>query len=154
MTLWKTPILRLRILMIIGFATIMTVFAEFLYFTIWGLWLFPDGDLISKAVWTFTCGIAMGFTIGASTLLLVEGNLIHHKAIISAAAIMSLVGIGCAILCSQIDQHFNYFGGREHSGLFLLSGIIPAIIGGVLYGWALYSSRLFDALFDQKTVDR
>lgn len=141
MTYWETPIPKIRILLIFGVATVMTVLAEFFYFTVWGLWFFPDGNLVSKATWTLICGVAMGITIGAGTLLLVEGNSVERRAILLASTIMSVVGIGCAILCSQIDQHFNYFGGREHPLMFILSGTVPALAGGILYGWLLYSSQ-------------
>lgn len=146
MEYWETSIPRLRIFIIFGLAIIMTVVAELIYFTVWGLWLFPSGNLASKATWTIVCGLAMGLTIGASTLLFVEGNFLNQKAMLSATIIMSAVGILCAILCSQIDQHFNYFGGREYPLMFVLSGTLPAIAGGILYGWMLYSVRFLSWL--------
>ena len=154
MTHWETPIVKLRILLIVGVAVTMTLAAELIYFTVWGLWLFPEGNLISKITWTMTCGVAMGAVIALATLILVEGNLQDAKAILAAAGIVALVGTFCAILYSQIDHSFNYFGGKTHTLMFILSGVIPAIVGGILYGWVLYSSRFFDSLTDPQIADR
>ena len=51
---------------------------------------------------------------------------------------MAAVGSYCAWLCSRIDIRFGYFGGAENSALFILSGVIPAVFGGLLYGWLVY----------------
>ena len=53
-------------------AVTLTTAAEIVYFTVWGLYLFPEGNVAGKLVWTLTCGIAMGLVIGALTYLCVE----------------------------------------------------------------------------------
>lgn len=151
---WETPIVKLRLLLVVGVAVSMTLAAELFLLTVWGLWMFPGGNLFSKFVWAIVCGIAMGALISLAILIFVEGVFQEIKAIIAAAGIVTLIGSLCAILCSQIDLRFNYFGGESHTLMFILSGIIPAIFGGFLYGWLLYSSRIFDAHFDRQLTDR
>lgn len=148
----KTPIEKLRVLLVIGVAVSMTLVAELFYLTVWGLWLFPEGNLVSKIVWTTVCGIAMGAVIASLTLVFIEGVLQETKAIIGAAGIVVLVGTLCAVLCSQIDRSFNFFGGQSHSILFILSGVVPAVFGGLLYGWLLYSSRFYKSHFNQQPM--
>lgn len=127
-----------RTTLVLGTAIALTSLAEIFYFFVWGMFLFPGGSLVDKAVWTATCGIAMGAVIGAATLLIVEGRTSGLTAIVAGAAIMATVGSYCGWLCSQIDVKFNYFGGPDNGTLFILASVIPAIGGGLLYGWWLY----------------
>lgn len=126
-----------RTTLILGTAIALTSLAEIVYFFVWGMMFFPEGSLAGKAVWTATCGIAMGAVIGSATLLLVEGRALK-AAVLWAATIVTFVGSYCAWLCSRIDTRFDYFGGAENTTLFVLSGVIPAIAGGLFYGWWLY----------------
>ncbi|MEH6647829.1 hypothetical protein [Sulfitobacter sp.] len=127
-----------RTTLVLGTAIALTSLAEVVYLLLWGMVLFPGGSLAGKAVWTATCGIVMGAVIGATTLLLVEGRISGAAAMIGAATIMAAVGSYCAWLCSRIDAKFDYFGGPENGALFILSGVIPAIVGGLIYGWWIY----------------
>ncbi|AML53384.1 hypothetical protein [Falsihalocynthiibacter arcticus] len=127
-----------RIIYIFATAFALIGMAEIFYFFFWGDYLFPGVSLAAKAVWVASCGIAMGAVIGAVTLLLVEGRTSGRAAILAGAAIVTTVGSYCAWLCSRVDAKFEYFGGPENGTLFILSGVIPAIAGGLLYGWWLY----------------
>ena len=131
-------IARTRVLIILATATDMTILAEMFYLVVWGVLLFPGGSLMAKIVWTAVCGIAMGAVIGSATLAFVEGHRTGATAWLAAASIMAAVGSACAVLCGQIDRTFDYFGGPENWRLFIWSGIIPAILGGPVYGWLLY----------------
>jgi hypothetical protein len=131
-----------RIGAVFGLSVGMTTLAESGYFLIWGILLFPEGNLAGKAVWTASCGIAMGSVIGGAILLFVEGRLRRAGAVAVTTAIVLAVGSYCAWLCSRLDSRFGYFGGPEHGTLFLLAGIVPALIGGLLLGWLLYGQRL------------
>ncbi len=124
-----------RPLLIIGSAIVMTTAAEVFYLVVWGMVLFPAGDWVGKVVWTLTCGLAMGAVIGALTLLWVEPRYAGRSALLRAAFVVVVIGSYCAWLCSQIDIRFGYFGGAERTSLFILSGIIPAVVGGLFYGW-------------------
>ena len=121
------------------FATAMTLIAEAIYFVVWGLILFPGGSVMGKLLWTATCGVAMGAVVGATTMILVDETFGAFASISLAALTMAVVGSFCAFLCSRIDARFDYFGGPENSSFFVASGIIPAILGGILYGWLLYA---------------
>ena len=119
-------------------AVTLTTAAEIVYFTVWGLYLFPEGNVAGKLVWTMTCGLAMGLVIGALTYLWVEERFQGGEAVWGAALVMAAVGSYCAWLCSKVDAHLGFFGGDENATLFILSGVIPAILGGLLYGWLVY----------------
>lgn len=119
----------------------LTAAAEAFYLIVWGVLLFPNGSILGKIVWTTTCGLAMGAVIASITLLLVENRLRGKLVITAAASIMIAVGIICAVICSNIDAKFEYFGGSEHQTLFIWSGVGPALIGGPLYGWLIYRQR-------------
>lgn len=127
-----------RIIYIFATAFALIGVAEIFYFFFWGVYLFPGGSLAAKVVWAASCGIAMVSVIGAATLLLVEGRTSGRAATLAGAAIVTTVGSYCAWLCSRVDAKFEYFGGPENGTIFILSGVIPAIAGGLLYGWWLY----------------
>lgn len=133
----KKTIEKSRLNYVLGLAIAMTTAVEFIYFVVWGIFLFPEGNLTSKLVWTSASGLGMGAVIGAGVLILVEGRSSESLAFWGAALIMAAVGIACAFLCGQIDMTFNYFGGRDEPLSFLLSGVGPAIIGGLVFGWLL-----------------
>ncbi|SFU72124.1 hypothetical protein SAMN04488527_11277 [Aliiroseovarius crassostreae] len=119
-------------------AVTLTTTAGIVYFMVWGLYLFPEGHVVGKLVWLLTCGIAMGLVIGALTYLWVEERFHGGKAILGAALVMASVGSYCTWICSKIDAQLGYFGSVENMTLFILSGVIPAVIGGLLYGWLIY----------------
>ncbi len=119
-------------------ATAMTLAAEAVYLVVWGLFLFPEGSFFGKLLWTLTCGLVMGIVIGVTTILLLAIQKHFITRFLSAALSMSLLGSYCAFLCGKIDMNYNYFGGSENPELFLMSGVIPSVFGGLLYGWILY----------------
>lgn len=124
-----------RPLLIVGSAIALTTAAEIFYLVVWGMVLFPAGSWAGKVVWTLTCGLAMGAVIGTLTLLWVEPRYTGQSALLRAALVVVVIGSYCAWLCSRIDIRFGYFGGAEESSLFILSGVIPAVPGGLFYGW-------------------
>ena len=132
------PLTHSRATFVLGLAILMTAASEIFYLIVWGTWLFPEGSWLGKLVWTLTCGIAMGAVMGAVTLLLAEPRRGQPAAFWIAAASVAVVGSYCAWLCSRIDAQFDYFGGSEHSIHFITSGVLPALAGGVLFGWLLY----------------
>ncbi|MBT3490886.1 MAG: hypothetical protein HOA08_09520 [Rhodospirillaceae bacterium] len=119
-------------------ATLLILLLEASYFVVWGLLLYPDGSLFGKLVWVLTCSIGMGAVIGVATQILVSKSAGARTGIMIAATVMAVVGIFCTLVCSRIDVHFNYFGGADNARLFVLSGIVPAIFGGLIYGRLLY----------------
>ncbi|MDA7429203.1 hypothetical protein [Primorskyibacter aestuariivivens] len=127
-----------RVAYVLGLAILMTTAAEIIYLVVWGMWLFPMGSWLGKTVWTLTCGLAMGAVMGAFTLMVAEPRRGTATAFWVAALTVALVGAYCAWLCSRVDARFEYFGGAENSLLFVASGVVPAIFGGLLYGWLIY----------------
>ncbi|TMV09999.1 hypothetical protein FGK63_02740 [Ruegeria sediminis] len=133
-----TALSSTRVFTVLGTAVLLTTLVELFYLGAWGMLLFPQDSLVGKAVWTLTCGLAMGAVIGAGTLVWVEPRLRGNAALWRAALIVAVVGSYCAWLCSQIDIRIGYFGGPENNGLFIAAGVIPALVGGPLYGWLQY----------------
>lgn len=121
----------------LGFAIAMTTIAEAVYFLIWGVLLFPAGNFVDKLLWTATCAIAMGVIIASIVILAAPTQ--RRGAFVIAAMSMAIVGVTCTLLCSWIDTRFNYFGGVEAAELFVFAGVIPAVIGGLLFGWLITS---------------
>lgn len=121
----------------ITLALAMILLAEALFVSIWGTMLVPAGDAAGKIIWAATCGVAMAAVIGSITSWLAPDP--SRAGFFVAATTMALVGSYCAFVCSWIDDKFGYFGGAEYSTMFITSGVIAAIFGGVVYGWALNS---------------
>ncbi len=123
----------------IAVAIVFTLVGEVLIFLIWGIGIFPKGTLWRKLVWTITCGVAMGATIGALVNLFVTGRLRTRTAAVTAAAIYFSVLAFCIGLCFEIALSVNYFGAREAPVLFIPGGLIPALVTSFGYSWLLYS---------------
>lgn len=119
-------------------ATGLISIAEVVYVAFFGMILFPGGSLTGKIIWALTCGIAMGAVVGVATVFLTSDGSTRHARMVIAAGVMTVVGSYCSWLCSRIDARFDYFGGPENTGLFIASGLIPAVLGGFLYGWLIY----------------
>ena len=132
---WTLPV---RTTLVVAIA--MTSLAEAIYFVIWGVVLFPAGDLLGKLVWTVTCGIAMGAVIAGIVILTAPARKAH--AFETGVVSMISVGVACAVLCSRIDARFDYFGGPEETTLFVFAGALPAMVGGLLFGWMITSGAV------------
>ena len=133
-----TAVSQNRLFWILSVAVALTTAAEVFYLVVWGMWLFPAGNWAAKTVWTLTCGIAMGSVIGVATILWAEPLRGHRAALWRAVAVVIVVGSYCGWLCSTIDARLEYFGGAENAVLFIAASVIPAIIGGGLFGWLVY----------------
>ena len=83
----------------------------------------------------------MGATIGAIVIALELNSLDDVTGIFATTVVFSLVGTVCAFICSELAKRLDYFGGQEFTSLFLLSGAIPAFIGGWIYGWLLITDK-------------
>ena len=120
-----------------------SVFAEFLLFLIFGIFLYPAGNLLNKFLWTVVfCGVGMGSVVGAMLNLFVVDRLEGMKAVLATTALSAIIlGIACDLLCLSLDQHFQYFGGTENAGLFLGGGMLMAALGGAILGSLLFTSK-------------
>lgn len=122
-----------RLLRPVYAATAMTLIAEAVYFVVWGLILFPGGSVTGKVLWTATRSVATGAVVGTTTIILVDKS--NGTAMSMALAALAMIAVGSfyAFLCNRND----YSGGPEKSTLFIASEIVPAVLGGFLYGWRL-----------------
>ncbi len=129
----------------------LATFGELMIFLIFGVLLYPEGNLMSKFLWTVLfCGVGMGSALGTIIDLAVVGRLNGKAAIIACTVIsIAILGFGCNFLCFNLDQHFHYFGGQDSPRLFIINGIVMSAIGGALGGWLLFTdsgSRILDKL--------
>ena len=128
-----------------------TILGELFLLLVFGVWLFPTGSLLSKTFWTIAfCGTGMGLVAGATIGVLVVPRYNGLKAIAATVGIfVCILGIGRNLLCFSIDRHLNHFGAIEQPLLWLSSGILLSIIGGVVAGAFLFTDwgcRLLDGL--------
>jgi len=117
------------------------VVGEFLLLVIYGIILFPDGNMIYKVLWTLGfCGIGMGATLGTSINLFIIGRYSGLKAILLTILLAFLImGIACDLLCLNLDLHFNYFGAQTNPLLFSAGGMLGSLIAGAGIGGLLFS---------------
>jgi hypothetical protein len=120
-----------------------SVVGEFLLLVIYGIILFPDGNMMYKVLWTLGfCGVGMGATLGAGINLFIVGRYSGTKAILLTILLAFLImGIACDLLCLNLDLHFNYFGARASPLLFSAGGVIGSLIGGAGIGASLFSEK-------------
>ncbi|MCB2092109.1 MAG: hypothetical protein KDF58_11715 [Alphaproteobacteria bacterium] len=123
------------------FAILFSVLGEAVIFLVWGVILYPEGSILHKFLWTIVfCGLGMGSAGGAFISLYVVGRFTGIKALVACGLISGvLLGLFCNYLCFNLDMHFNYFGGASTPGLFIWSGIIMAVAGGMLVGWLCFT---------------
>lgn len=122
---------------------LFSVLGEVVIFLIWGLWLYPEGDILQKFLWSIVfCGVGMGATVGVVVSWWVEGKFWGKPAIVACGLISFVIlGLFCNFLCSQFDMHFNYFGSALTPNLFIINGMVMSIFGGALLGWLNFSYR-------------
>jgi len=121
----------------------LAVVGEFLLFVIYGLILFPEGNLIYKVLWALGfCGIGMGATLGAGINLFIIGRYSGLSAILLTTLLSFLIlGVACDLLCLNLDLHFNYFGAQTSPLLFSAGGLLGSLLGGSGIGGLLFSEK-------------
>lgn len=82
-------------------ALILTITSEAFLLIYYGIIMFHEGNLLYEFLWTIIfCGIGMGATLGALTVVLVAVKYTGLKAIISTTVLSTmLLGIGCNVMC-------------------------------------------------------
>jgi hypothetical protein len=122
---------------------LFTVVGEFLLLVIYGIILFPDGNMIYKVLWTLVfCGIGMWATLGTSINLFIIGRYAGLKAILVTILLSFLImGVACDLLCLNLDLHFNYFGAQINPLLFSTGGMLGSLIAGAGIGGLLFSTN-------------
>jgi hypothetical protein len=119
------------------------IFGELLLFILYGIVLFPQGNLLYKFLWTVVfCGIGMGATVGAFVNLFIIDKYSGIKAIIFTILLsLATLGVLCNLLCLQLDLHFHYFGAETNPILFLIGSIPGSIVAGVVIALLLFSRK-------------
>ena len=109
----------------------------------YGIILFPEGNLILKALWTLVfCGIGMGATLGAFINILIVDRFHGMKAIFYTSALSIIIlGIACNLLCLNLDGYFHYFGGSSNPYLFSFGSVFGSVIGGSILGMILFTEK-------------
>jgi len=90
-------------------------------------------------MWTAICGIAMGSVVGALALLFTDVQSRGFWPGLVISVIFFAVTGACTFICVAIDANFDFFGGAQNPTQFILSGLVPALIGAGLYAWLLSS---------------
>lgn len=120
----------------------ISIVFELFIFILFGLILYPNGSVFNKLIWTiFYCGIGMGCVVGAWIDILVVDRFSGIKAVLATMTIAVLFLSACDALCLALDHKFRYFGGHDNPILFFVSGIIMSIIGGLIGGVLLFTSK-------------
>lgn len=124
-------------------ATVFTSAGELLIFVVFGLLLYPGGNLLLKLLWTLGfCGIGMGVAIGLIAKHWIEGRFKAGAAVAMTALLAGVVlGIGCNALCFVIDRHADFFGAHENPVMWLSSGFVMALAGGAAIGALLFTAK-------------
>jgi hypothetical protein len=119
------------------------IFGEFLLFIIYGILLFPQGNLLYKFLWTVVfCGIGMGATVGAFVNLFIIDRYIGIKAIIFTILLtLATLGIICSLLCLRLDLHFHYFGAETNPILFSIGSKAGSVVAGLIIALLLFSEK-------------
>lgn len=122
----------------------VSVFAEFVLLVVYGIILFPAGNLLHKALWTLVyCGLGMGATVGTFINLFVTGRYTGVRAVILTSVIaLVLLGFLCDGLCFRLDLRFDYLGAPHLSPvLFHLNSWIGSLAGGAFVGYVSFGRR-------------
>lgn len=133
--------LRRRYLRPLRLAILFSVLGESTIFVVWGLLLYPEGNVPKKFLWTIVfCGLGMGGALGSLVALLVVDRLSGWRAVAATVSLSTpVLGVGCNLLCLELDQHFLYFGGAENSPLFIWDGVVMSAVGGAALGWLCFT---------------
>lgn len=127
----------------IKLALIFSILGEAFIFIVWGVVLFPEGNIINKFFWTIVfCGVGMGGALGSAVAMFVVNRAKGVSAIIQTIFLsLIMLGIACNYLCLRLDRVFHYFGGAEDTLLFLGNGLVMSAVGGALLGYLCFTER-------------
>jgi hypothetical protein len=121
---------------------IFCIGGEVLLLLVFGIFLFPEGNLFYKILWALLfCGVGMGGALGSLINLLIVDRLDGQKAVWTTVALsFVLLGILCDLLCLKLDSIFNYFGGSAHSLVFVIVSMVLSTVAGYLIGWLCFTA--------------
>ena len=121
-------------------AAVFTVAGEAMVFIVWELVHYPGGDVTAKLLWVTLAAMVLAAAIGFMVGFIVGGRYHGTVAAVVSSFCYATVLIAGILISYEIDMAKNLFGVRRDPELFVLTGILPAILTAPLYGWLLHSN--------------
>ena len=121
-------------------APLLSLAGEVFLWILYGLIWFPGRPWIAL-VWSSTCGLAMGATMGVFVCLLVVGMEKGRRAFLAAFTVSVGVLSACNLVCFAVDQKFNVWGAVDEPATFLLGGFVGVVVGGLAYSYLLFTEN-------------
>ena len=135
-------LLRAHYIRLLYVALFVSVIAELGLFIYFGIILETNGELLNKFMWAVVfCGLGMGSVFGVAIIIFVLDRMTGWFAVSMTTTIAIILFGVCNLVCFKLDQTFNYFGGATNPQLFLTTGWLLSIIGGLLVGIFLFTDR-------------
>lgn len=124
-------------------AIALSVSGELLLLVVFGMILFPGGNLLTQLLWTVVfCGIGMGSVYGAALTLSGVDRLDPVRALAASTVLsVAILGVACDGLCYRLAHHFGVFGARGHGTAFLACGVLLSIANGIAVGFLCFTPR-------------
>ena len=123
-------------------ALVLALAGELILWVLYGLIWFP-GQPWTALLWSSTCGLAMGATMGALVCLLVVGMEKGKRAFWAAFTVSAAVLSACSLVCFAVDQKFNVWGAVDEPATFLVGGFVGVVLGGLAYSYLLFTENGF-----------
>ena len=130
----------------LALAAVFTVAGETMVVVLWGLVLFPGGSILAKLLSAGAAAIIMAVGIGLMVGFVVGGRFKGPVAAVVSSLCYATVLAAGILISYEIDMAIDIFGVRRDPTLFVLTGIVPAILSAPLYGWLLHGDLGKDLL--------
>jgi len=138
----NSSLFRSRYIRPLYVALFISIISELGLFTYFGILHGSEGELLNKFLWTVLfCGLGMGSVFGTAIIIFVLDRMTGWFAVTMTTTIAIILFGVCNLVCFKLDQTFNYFGGATNPQLFLFTGWLLSIIGGLLVGTLLFTDR-------------
>ena len=121
-------------------AAFFLVPGEAAVFVLWEVTLPSEGSIMARLIWAVVDAIIMTAAIGLLVGFIVGERYEGAVAALIASCCYAIVLFGGILVCYEIDLELDLFGVRHNPELFVLSGIVPALLSTPLYGWLLHSN--------------
>ena len=123
-------------------ALLLALAGEVFLWILYGLIWFPGQPWIAL-LWSSTCGLAMGATMGVFVCLFVVGMEKGRRAFLAALTVSAGVLSVCNLVCFAVDQKFNVWGAVDEPATFLLGGFVGVVFGSLVYSYLLFTENGF-----------
>lgn len=120
-------------------AAVFTVPSEAMVYVLWGMVLYPDGNIVAKLIWTAVDAVVMALAIGLMVGFIVGQRYEGAVAAVISSFCYAIVLFGGILIGYEIEMEMDLFGVQHDTELFVLTSIVPALLTAPLYGWLLHS---------------